>query len=130
MFSVWSIKCDGSISAGILGGQEFRFYIANGYLMSTTIPSNRAKRNVSIWQRQDSGNTILVGLPDAPPPTETIDEPRCPSANEVATVRSGARPVASNGCGPQSGLTFFPPNLVFTLCCYDHDFCYGKTFPF
>jgi len=51
--------------------------------------------------------------------------PRCAAKNPFGLVsieRVGARPPASNGCGPENGIKV--PVIKFAECCNRHDLCY------
>lgn len=122
-FRIWSVQCNGLVTAGIIDGPEFQFNVIGNDLVAQSVTTGAFKR--SIKQRQDIQPIGLAVIPTTEP-TATADEPRCQSPGQVAVVALNARPSASNGCGDDSFKGHMVPNLGFKTCCDGHDICFGN----
>lgn len=112
------MQCNGAVTAGIIGGTEFHFTIVNNNVIVDNLPANtKVKRDIPV----PPGFFVL---PSPPPPT-TPTGVRCPNPGQVAVLKSPPVPPTANGCGTDTGIGSFVPELDFHTCCDGHDFCYG-----
>lgn len=117
--TVFSVDCSGFITAGIVGGSEFKFVVENNNVMVENAPQLRMKpRDIPV----PSGFYVL---PKAAPPSPPSSS-RCPDPSQTAVLKSPPPAPSANGCGTDKGIGSFVPNLNFVECCNGHDFCYGK----
>lgn len=117
--SVFSVGCDGSVTAGIIGGKAFVFSVVNNNAVVTNLGagSNKAKRDIPV----PPGYYVL---PTTPPPSAKGS--RCPSADQTAVSKNPSPPQTSNGCGSDTFPSKYAPNLWFVDCCNKHDICFSK----
>jgi hypothetical protein len=115
--TIWSVTCDGLVTAGIIGGLEFQFTINNnGDVVATTFfPTLKRVRDIPI----PSG--FYISPQKAPTPTVVL---RCP-AGQHATNKNPPKPLYSDGCGNEQ--TGRLPQLDFNACCNGHDVCFGTS---
>jgi hypothetical protein len=118
--SVFSVGCDGSVTAGIIGGEAFIFSVVNNNAVVTNLGagSSKAKRDIPV----PPGYYVL---PTAPPPSAKGS--RCAGADQTAVSKMPSPPQKSNGCGSDTFPSKYTPNLWFLKCCNDHDLCFSKT---
>lgn len=118
------MQCNGILRAGIIGGAEFRFKVENNNLFAQKVTSGGAKR--SLRERQDDSDDFdMILLPTQQPAAFGVDTPRCPSSDQTAVTKIGARAPGVNGCGDDTFKGHLVPNLFFKRGCDNHDRCYG-----
>lgn len=118
MSRVFSLLCNGQVRAGIIGGIEFNFETENGNSVVKNVPAQtkNARRDITV----PKGYFVLPNTPKSPPTGS-----RCPTAAQSAVSKSPSPPQTSNGCGTDTGIGYFVPNLNFVDCCNGHDVCYS-----
>ncbi|KAF3187576.1 hypothetical protein TWF225_004278 [Orbilia oligospora] len=137
--SIFSYSCDGVLKIGLPGIIEYEFGLIDGYLYAQPIvtdlnnPLRMRRRDVATREKilQLSRLHRLNPLSMIVAPSYTIASqlgryPRCPSrpVGLEATLKPGAPPPSSNGCGDNSFFGQFVPNYIFKPCCDEHDFCF------
>ncbi|KAI9858785.1 MAG: hypothetical protein M1813_007252 [Trichoglossum hirsutum] len=117
--TIWSIACDGGISAGIINGAEFIFSIddstGNLFADTTADPSLR---------RRDVVGRIVKVIAFLQKIFTSGDSQRCENPDTHAADKTGAREKEANQCGSGELAGWIPPNLEFSKCCDDHDICF------
>ncbi|KAI0387449.1 hypothetical protein F5Y04DRAFT_274302 [Hypomontagnella monticulosa] len=121
--SIFGVECDGHITAAH-GGSQYTWDISTDgtstAFTASIVPSKKTMIAYSLRRKAESRRKLRIRNKY----TEGI-APRCPKEPPglVARAFPGARPPASNGCGPAKG--FNPvPNFSFGSCCDAHDICY------
>jgi hypothetical protein len=117
---IFSVLCDGKITAGILGGAEFQFEIVNNNAVARNVPRH-AKKGRQDVPVPKGYYALPITLPKLPTGN------RCPTADQTAVSKNPSPPLEPNGCGPAGPLGDLVPELDFTPCCNNHDLCYGIT---
>jgi hypothetical protein len=132
---IWSVSCDGELSAGIIGVTAFQFGRAGDAdtaLFAQDAVTALQKRDVvsfikyvgpklNFASRLFSFAKRLLEIRTA----LGIDQLRCDNPAFKPVERFGARAANANGCGSQGAIWDYPP-FVTDRCCIDHDFCFGK----
>ncbi|KXX74699.1 hypothetical protein MMYC01_207957, partial [Madurella mycetomatis] len=117
--SIWSLRCNGLTTAGIIGNVEFQFTVRdNGDIVVAAVFPTRKLRKV---------RDIPVPEGFFVTPKEVVTPPgsKCPSPVQHATTRDPPVPLTSNGCGPADWRGYFVPNLEFEDACNFHDVCWS-----
>lgn len=127
---IWSVLCNGELSAGIPNGPVILFSIIdNNLIASFTSPATKRRG----LQKRQAQFGPLYALKKSPPhlplPTSTLspgpDPSRCPSPSQTAVPKEPRVPIVKNGCGTKTGIGSLVPELWFGACCDKHDECYG-----
>jgi len=126
---MFSIECHGLLTAGIVGGQRINFAMdSNGTIFSQ--PSYPA---VSGFMSKHADSTSILDGFRILPRTSAVQSiagdtrgQRCAASDQYAVFQGSASDLTPNGCGTNSGIGSYVPELGFTSCCNDHDVCYGE----
>jgi len=140
---MFTISCSGVISIRLHGNVEYDFAYHTDTQSVLARPSEWQKR-VRRWnytprlfhRRSEEGFnhigdswepfTFLAGPMRVSDHYQIGYSPRCPAVpfGLQSNVKFGARPAGFNGCGADNGMKF--PDFRFTVCCNNHDLCYGQ----
>lgn len=115
--TVFSLSCQGEMSAGIIGGDQFEFNMNDDNRIIARLASGTAKRDDLPWYKKIpviGGEIVrLFG------PTPNLD--RCP--NKPHLIAKQKSPPDFNGCGAAGGPKV--PDANWGYCCNAHDICFG-----
>ena len=116
--TVFSLTCEGRITAGIVDGETFELEVVNNQ-WRVRVLTPFTKRAFY----PPSGIFVSLQPPAVPP-----EMWRCPS-NQKAMFKVPRVEPSTNGCGTVTGIGSFVPDLDFTKCCDGHDTCFGTSPP-
>lgn len=143
MTTIFTISCSGTIGIRLQDSAQYSFaYHTQNHsiLARPTEPQKLSRRWVpalhTFHKRAEEGFnhvgdswepfTFLAGPLRVSDHYQIGYAPRCPAApfGLQSFVRAGARATGFNGCGADNGMKF--PDFRFTICCNNHDLCYGN----
>jgi hypothetical protein len=129
--SIWSVECDGTLRAGIVGGPEFFFgeKVSDFSIVATEIAGAGTLIKINNETATNKIDPVLLpadGISKEPPAQRRsldVKADRCDGRLNPVT-KFGAPPPSTNGCGTGIFRYDYPP-FKQAGCCVHHDYCWG-----
>lgn len=131
--TIWKPACDGTMKAEV-NGQTVTLYFSAPNVAQYTFNKEKPLRTVLLLPifipikpftlKNTQTSNQVTDLVDFIKDVTTLpkNEPlRCPAGMKPVQSANGA----ANGCGTDTGIGRFVPDLIFEKCCNNHDYCWS-----